>query len=172
MSPPLLSPAATLVRRLDPDLFHAALFAPEPGRERLMVLYAFDIELSRAAARPAEPLIGAMRLQWWRDVVAGAGEARGHELAAPLHELMSAHALPADDLARLIDARDMELHGSMDQHRFGDWLDARFGALTRLAVHLLVGGNAAAWRAAGAVGHAIGVRIAKTKVRISCCCIL
>ncbi len=64
MSMPLLSPAATMVRRLDPDLFHTALFAPEPARQRLMVLYAFDIELSRAAARAAEPLIAAMRLQW------------------------------------------------------------------------------------------------------------
>ena len=71
MTMPLLSPAATLVRRLDPDLFHAALFAPEPARERWMVLHAFDIELSRAAARAAEPLIARMRLQWWRDVVAG-----------------------------------------------------------------------------------------------------
>ncbi len=161
MSPPPLSPAALLVRRLDPDLFHAALFAPEPARQRLMLLYAFDIELSRAAARSAEPLIAAMRLQWWRDVVAGAGAAaRGHEVAEPLRGLLSAYALPGDDLALLIDARGMELHGSLDQHRFGDWLDARFGALTRLAAHLLVGDDAAARRAAGAVGHAIGVAFA------------
>jgi phytoene synthase len=167
MSAPLLSPAATLVRRLDPDLFHAALFAPKPARERLMVLYAYDIELSRAAARAAEPLIAAMRLQWWRDLVAGAdagitaGEAaHGHEVAEPLHELLTLHALPADDLERLIDAREFELQGPMDQHRFGDWLDARFGALTRLAAHLLVGENAAARRAASAVGHAMGVAFA------------
>ncbi|MHA1528685.1 MAG: squalene/phytoene synthase family protein [Alphaproteobacteria bacterium] len=159
MSAPALSPAATLVRRLDPDLFHAALFAPEPARERLMVLYAFDIEVSRVAARTTEPLIAAMRLQWWRDLVAGE-TASGHELAEPLRQLLSASALPADDLERLIEAREMELDGPMDQHRFGDWLDARFGALTRLAVHLLAGGNPAARRAAGAVGHANGVAFA------------
>ncbi len=163
MSPPLLSPAATLVRRLDPDLFHAALFAPEPARERLMVLYAYDIELSRAAARAAEPLIASMRLQWWRDLVAGitAGEPpRKHEVAEPLHGLLSAHALPADDLALLIDARENELQGPMDEDRFGEWLDGRFGALTRLAVHLLVGENPAARRAASAVGYAMGVAFA------------
>ncbi len=167
MSIPGLSPAAALVRRLDPDLFHAALFAPEPARERLMVLHAFDIELSRAAARGAEPLIAQMRLQWWRDVVAGigAGEAarqhevaaRQHEVAEPLHGLLSAHALPADDLERLIDAHEIELHGPMDEHRFGEWVDGRFGALTRLAAHLLVGEHPAARRAASAVGHAMGV---------------
>ena len=163
MSPPPLSPAAALVRRLDPDLFHAALFAPEPARQRLLVLYAFDIELSRAAARAAEPMIAQMRLQWWRDVVAGigAGEAaRGHEVAEPLHGLLSAHALPADDLEQLIGAREIELHGPMDEHCFAEWLDGRFGALTRLAAHLLVGENAAARRAAGAVGHAMGVAFA------------
>ncbi len=163
MSIPALSPAAMLVRRLDPDLFHAALFAPEPARERLMVLHAFDIELSRAAARAAEPLIARMRLQWWRDVVAGvaAGEAaHKHEVAEPLHGLLSAHALPADDLERLIDAREIELHGPMDEHRFGEWVDGRFGALTRLAAHLLVGEHPAARRAASAVGHAMGVAFA------------
>ncbi len=163
MSIPALSPAATLVRRLDPDLFHAALFAPEPARARLLVLYAYDIELSKAAARASEPLIARMRLQWWRDVVAGigAGEAaHKHEVAEPLHGLLSAHALPADDLERLIDAREIELHGPVDEHRFGEWLDGRFGALSRLAAHLLVGENPAARRAASAVGHAMGVAFA------------
>ena len=40
-----ISAPAQMVRSHDPDLFHAALFAPEPARERLMGLYAFDIEL-------------------------------------------------------------------------------------------------------------------------------
>jgi phytoene synthase len=160
MSGPVLSPAATLVRQLDPDLFHAALFAPEPARERLMVLYAYDIELSKAAARASEPLIAQMRLQWWRDLVAGieAGEPpRQHEVAGPLHGLLSTHPLPAADLALLIDAREIELQGPMDTDRFGAWVDGRFGALTRLAVHLLAGENPAARQAATAVGHAMGV---------------
>lgn len=163
MSAPALSPCATLVRSLDPDLFHAALFAPEPARERLMVLYAFDIELSKAAARPSEPLIARMRLQWWRNLLEGiaAGEPpRAHEAAGPLHALLTAHPLPWDELTALIDARETELHGAMDRQRFGDWVDRRFGALTRLAAHLLAGGNAAARRAAGAVGQAAGTAFA------------
>jgi phytoene synthase len=163
MTAPALSPAATLVRTHDPDLFHAALFAPEPARERLMTLYAFDIELSRATSTPSEPLIARMRLQWWRDLVAGvaAGEPpRAHEVAGPLHALLTAHALPPEDLAALADARELELHGAMDEHRFATWLDGRFGALTRLAAHLLAGANPAARRAASAVGHAMGVAFA------------
>jgi phytoene synthase len=163
MSGPVLSPAATLVRQLDPDLFHAALFAPEPVRERLMVLYAYDIELSKAALSTAEPLIAQMRLQWWRDLVdgIGAGEPpRHHEVAGPLHGLLGDHPLPAGDLALLVDAREIELDGPLDADRFAEWVDGRFGALTRLAAHLLVGENPAARRAATAVGYAMGVAFA------------
>jgi phytoene synthase len=160
MSAPVLSPAATLVRQLDPDLFHTALFAPEPARERLMVLYAYDIELSKAALRSSEPLIAQMRLQWWRDLVAGieAGDPpRRHDVAGPLHSLLVECPLPAADLAKLIDARLLELEGPFDAPMFEKWIDGRFAALTRLATHLLAGGDAAARRAATAVGQAIGV---------------
>jgi len=163
MSPPPLSAPAELVQTHDPDLFHAALFAPEPARERLMVLYAYDIELSRAAARASEPLIARMRLQWWRDLIGGiaAGEpARVHEVAGPLHALLSTQALPGEELVALADARELELHGAMDAHGFNDWLDLRFAALARLATHLLVGDCAAGQRAASAVGHAMGVAYA------------
>ena len=163
MSLPPLSPAAALVRQFDPNLFRAALFAPEPARERLMVLYAFDIELSKSAARAAEPMMARMRLQWWRDRLAaiGAGEAPGnHEVAAPLQALLSSHALPGDDLERLITAREIELDVPLDDERFAEWLDDRFSALTRLAAHLLVGEDLAARVAAGAVGHAVGVAFA------------
>jgi phytoene/squalene synthetase len=163
MTVPELSAPARLVRQMDPDLFHAALFAPEPARERLMVLYAFDIELSRAAETPSEPLIARMRLQFWRDALEAAkagGVPPQHEVAEPLHRLVAEHALPAGDLAALVDAREMELHGGMDEHRFADWLDARFGALTRLAVALLAGDAAPARRAASAVGQAMGTAFA------------
>ena len=171
MSEPELSPAATLVRQLDPDLFHAALFAPEPMRERLMVLYAYDIELSKAVQRASEPLIAQMRLQWWRDLVAGieAGDPpRRHDVAGPLHGLITTQALPATDLALLADAREIELEGPMDEVRFDAWVDGRFGALTRLAAHLLVGDNPAARRTATAVGHAMGVAFAlRTSVALA-----
>lgn len=160
MSAPELSACAALVRQYDPDLFHAALFAPEPARERLMVLYAFDIELSKAAARASEPLIARMRLQWWRDLLAGieAGEPpRQHEVAAPLHGFLGTRAVPAPELAALVDAHELELHGEMDEHRLGEWLDARFGGLTRLAVRVLAGADPAARRAASGAGHALGV---------------
>lgn len=160
MRSPELTPAADLVRRLDPELFHTALFAPEPGRERLMVLYAFDIELSRAAARASEPLIARMRLQWWRDVLteADAGApARQHEIARPLHLLLGEHSLESGDLEALIAAREDELDGLFDEEAFLAWADGRFGALTRLACTLLCGEDAFARRAATAAGQVLAV---------------
>ncbi len=160
MIAPDLSPVADLVRRLDPELFHTALFAPEPGRERLMVLYAFDIELSRAAARASEPMIARMRLQWWRDVLAEAdagAPARKHEIAEPMHGLLRNHRLDGADLASLIEAREAELEGPFDEAQFLAWADGRFGALTRLACALLSEEDEFARRAATASGQALAV---------------
>lgn len=82
---------AKIVARDDPHLFATALFAPEPARSRLMVLYAFDIELSRATRASGESLIPRMRLQFWRDVIEAAEQsepAKAHEVAGPLAALI------------------------------------------------------------------------------------
>lgn len=141
MAEPELGPVADHVRRFDPALFRTALFAPEPGRGRLMTLYAFDIELSRALSRTAEPMISLMRLQWWRDCVAaaGAGEPpRVHEVATPLHALLAERALPAELLEGLIVAREMEVEGLTTRDRFDRWAGLRFAGLTRLAAGCLI----------------------------------
>ncbi|MEM7496425.1 MAG: squalene/phytoene synthase family protein [Pseudomonadota bacterium] len=167
-----LSAPADLVRRLDPDHFHAALFAPEPARERLMVLTAFDIELSRATAKAggvAEgPMLAAMRLQFWRDRVeaAAAGKApAAHQVVEPLHDLLTG---PLGDggvaeTRRLIDGRDCELQTPLDDAGFEIWADARFGAWHRLVLHVLglrdtPGASDAAAAAGAAAARAFAIR--------------
>lgn len=143
MAEPALSPAAALVRRFDPALFRTALFAPEPARGRLMTLYAFDIELSRALSRASEPMIALMRLQWWRDAVEGirvGEEPRAHETAKPLHALLTGHPLPAALLDGLIAARECEVEGLADRAAFDTWAEQRFAGLIRLAELCLVDG--------------------------------
>lgn len=135
---PDLSPCAALVRDLDPDLFRAALFAREPLREAVMVLLAFDVELSKATARASEPIIAAMRLQWWRDVVGEAfGDAppRAHEVAGPLTALIRDHALPEALFDRLFTAREAELHAPMSADAFAAWLRDRTAPLLALVGH-------------------------------------
>lgn len=94
---------AALVQRGDPDRFLAVMAAPPAARAPLFVLYAFNLEVARAPWVTAEPMIAEMRLQWWRDAVAG--ERRAHEVAGPLHDLIHQAGLPVDVLDRLIAAR-------------------------------------------------------------------
>jgi phytoene synthase len=102
----MFTPLAALVRRHDPDRYFAALFAPAASREALFTLYAFNHELARAREVASEPGLALIRLQWWREVVEG--QARGHEVATPLHAALSQGILLAPDLLAMIEAREME----------------------------------------------------------------
>ena len=43
--------------------------APVEARRVLFPLYAFNVEVARAPWVTSEPMIGEMRLQWWRDAL-------------------------------------------------------------------------------------------------------
>ena len=153
---------AAIVARDDPHLHATALFAPEPARSRLMVLYAFDVELSRAALPSSEPLIPRIRLQWWRDVAEAAragAPAPAHEVAGPFARL-AAHDLPPAPVEDLIAAREAELAGGFDEARFTAWADGRFGALTALAAGLLTDGDAESTAFARRAGPVLGAAFA------------
>ena len=66
---------------MDNDRFLTALFAAAAEREALFALYAFNIEIAKTRETVSEPLIGQMRLQWWRDAIDeifGDGPVRRH----------------------------------------------------------------------------------------------
>lgn len=154
---------AAIVARDDPHLHATALFSPEPARARLMVLYAFDIELGRAAAASSEPLIPRMRLQWWRDVAEAARAGApppAHEVAGPFARLVAGHGLPADLVEASIEAREDELGGDLDAGRFAAWAVGRFGALTGLAAHLLADGDGPTVTQARRAGPVLGTAFA------------
>ncbi len=165
MAEPALSPYAEAVRAADPDMFLAAMFTPEPLRERLMVLIAFDIELSRAVHRRAEPMIAAMRLQWWRDVVAEAvagDPPREHDIARPLALMIRETGLSAADLDPMIAGREIELEAPLTPERFDAWAAARFGGLFAAGTRLA---EAPAPRVAEAAGRAMAVSFALRHAR-------
>jgi phytoene/squalene synthetase len=96
-----LDACAGLVERGDPDRFRTLLAAPLEARRRLLPLYAFNVEVSRAPWVTTEPMIAEMRLQWWRDAldeIASGGPVRRHEVATPLSEVLD------PDGARRLDA--------------------------------------------------------------------
>lgn len=132
-----------LLREADKDRFLASLFAPQKQRRWLHALYAFDIELLRIAARVREPMAGEIRLQWWRDVLAGerACEAAAHPIAAALVDALGETGLARTTLEALIDARARDLYHDpmMDQGEFEAYAWETDGVMLRLAAALLTG---------------------------------
>ena len=100
-----LSPIGAFARRHDPDGFLCALFAPPARREAYFALIGYQHELGRAWSAASNPMIAAIRLQWWRDAL---DEHRRHEVATPLHEALAAGLLDRADLLAMADAREAE----------------------------------------------------------------
>ncbi|HUE65423.1 MAG TPA: squalene/phytoene synthase family protein, partial [Rhizomicrobium sp.] len=91
MDPSLTNRLAASVRSADPDRYFSALFAPASLRPLLFVLYAFNAEVARVAETVREPMLGAIRLEWWRESAEGAsrGAPRHHDVARGLAALFA-----------------------------------------------------------------------------------
>jgi phytoene synthase len=101
-----------LLREGDKDRFLATLFAPQKYRRALHALYAFNLEVARTRELAREPMPGEVRLQWWRDVLAGGGhgEVAANPVAAALRETVVRYRLPPAMLVDLIEARAFDLY--------------------------------------------------------------
>lgn len=108
---PELSYCGEQVRRNDPDRFVTAMFAPADRREDLFALYAFNSEISRIRDSVTEPMMGHIRLQWWRDALdrLERGELRHHPVADTLGTVISRRGLKRKLIDQLIDAREFDL---------------------------------------------------------------
>ena len=102
-----LGACGAIVRRRDPDRYFCVLLAPGELRETLLALHAFELELARIPDRVREPMMGAIRLQWWREALEGiaAGRPRRHEIVLPLARAVC-EGLELTPLQRMIDAWD------------------------------------------------------------------
>ena len=135
----------TLVRSADRDRYLATLFAPERYRAPLFALYAFNAEIARVRERAREPMPGEIRLQWWRDVLAGerGGEADANPVAAALLATVAQFNLPPQPLAGLLEARAFDLYddpmGSIGE--LEGYAAQTSSAVMELAARILYGGN-------------------------------
>lgn len=104
-------PLAAALREADPDRHLSILYAPADRREALAALYLFNAEIAAIRDRAREALPGEVRIQWWRDVLAGGEEAAaGHPVAAALARVIAEHRLPPDAFERYLDARIFDLY--------------------------------------------------------------
>src|ERR1700742_1024834 len=103
---------AKAVRKYDPDRYFSALFAPADKRPFLFALYALNHELAHVGESIREPMIGEIRLQWWRETLEGArtGTPRPHDVARAMAATFAKVDLPAALIAAIIDARSFDLN--------------------------------------------------------------
>jgi len=126
------------LKRVDPDRYRAAMFAEQQDRVDLLVVYAFHAELAKVPELVSEPMIGAIRYQWWRDAleeIFSGNTVRKHEVATPLADVIKRRYLSRYHLDQLIDGRERDLDPtpfkSIDDAR--DYCRATSGQLMRLA---------------------------------------
>lgn len=138
-----LDPIAELVRRADPDRYLSTLFAPADKRPLLLALYAFNVEIARVADTVREPMMGEIRLEWWRETLAGArqGMPRNHDVARALTGLFARAPLPPGPFEAMIAARafDSTSEAFADRAAVEAYCDATSGNLMRLAARILGG---------------------------------
>jgi phytoene synthase len=134
------------VRHSDPDRYFAALFAPQKLRTHLFALYAFNHELARVAESVREPMLGQIRLAWWRETLeaARAGNPRDHDVARAMAEVLAARDLPEPLFDALIEARHFDVSDEMfaDLAALETYVDATSGNVMRLAARILGSGEA------------------------------
>jgi len=147
-------------RRHDADRFACALFAPPPARRGLVALLAFNLELARLRDHVREPMLGAMRLQWWRDGLDGiyAGAPRMQPVAMALADSVVRHAVPRAFLEALIDGRERDFDDApfSDPAEVDAYVIGTSGALGAAAM-VMLGGDLAAQELARRAGTAFGL---------------
>lgn len=140
MSKDLVSDDKTLVierlRRADyPGLLTIKLL-PRDLREAQFWLYGFFLDVCRIPYRVDEPLLGEIRMQWWRDSLAKIkrGERIGHPVADGLAPFLEAYAAPLHNaLLEVIDSfgHDIQKTAPKTTEEFYDIYKQRYGALLR-----------------------------------------
>lgn len=129
------------VRAADHDRYLTALYAPQDRRDALLALYAFNAEIAGVRDRIREPLPGEVRLQWWRDAIAGrgAGQATGHPVADALLAAIDRYGLPAAAFENYLEARIFDLYDDPMPSRtdLEGYCGETAGALIQLAAMVL-----------------------------------
>lgn len=129
-------PIASLVREQDFDRYASTLFAPAAARPHLLALYAFDAELARVRGLVRDPMVGELRLQWWRDALNDPerADAVAHPVARALEAAARYGRLPRQALLDLVDARTDDLYD--DPIASSGELEGRLGATSSAVLRL------------------------------------
>ncbi|THD77732.1 MAG: phytoene/squalene synthase family protein [Phenylobacterium sp.] len=131
-----------LIRRVDPDRWISSRFIADAGlRADVIALYAFDHELARAPKVSSNPLIGEIRLTWWRETLDEIFEGRPvrrHPTAEALAVAVARRGLARAPLETLIDARYRDLDTTaLDEAEALAWAGDTGGQAAEIAAGML-----------------------------------
>jgi phytoene synthase len=120
------------IRDQAPDRWLSSRFvADAAARADLIALYALDHELTRIPHIVSDPLMGEIRMTWWREGLEEIAEGRPVR-PHPVLKAIAASALPPVALAALAEAR----LGDLDAPKSGDALIAHIDATEGLVMAL------------------------------------
>jgi phytoene synthase len=146
---------------LPPEQRVALAYTPEPARSILGDLLAFDTRLGRLVGKTREPMLGQMRLAWWREQLAlsPSERAKGDPLLEAIGERWVGEEAA---LIELVDGWEQLLgEAPLEQSVIADFAAGRsaaFGAFARLAGHsdsgALTSAAARRWALADFARHA------------------
>ncbi len=150
------------LRTHDHDRYLAALFAPASVRDDLIALYAANAALERIGRSVTEPMLGEIRLQWWRDALREAKDGRltGDPVADSFAQTILRRRLDPSRISDLVDARAFDIGGEAmpDMRALRTWLGKTDGTVFHLAARITAGEASAHFtRLADQAGLAYGI---------------
>lgn len=100
-----------LIRAHEPDRYLAALAVPEEPRQDLLALAAFAAEVRRVPRLARDPLVGEIRLAWWREAIEALaqGALTGNPIADALGPALVSGAFSTPRLTGFLDALAFDL---------------------------------------------------------------
>ncbi len=165
---PITPPAASeeevvrvSARAWEQDRYLSALLAPRAVRQGLLALAAFAGEIARIPAFVSDPMMGEIRLQWWREAVESSDPTTrsGHPVADAVVATARRHDLPVGLLIGFIDAQTAALYDEpiADDQGLAQHLAKTEGALFELALMVMGNRGETARAVAFAAGQAYGI---------------
>lgn len=150
-----------LARRHDRERWLAALLAPAAARPRLFALLAFNFEVAKTRESVSQPMLGQIRLQWWRESVDSifGGRPRAHLVVEALAAAHAAQPFRKEGFERMIDARERDLEDEpfAALAELEAYAEATAGGYALLALEALGAEAEAAARKAGAAWAMVGL---------------
>jgi len=102
------------VQKHDYEAYLVSHLYPADKRKGYFAIKAFYGELATVQDSVSSPIIGEMRMQFWRDAVKSlaVGRPPHHPIAIALHDVSQSTSLQPYHMKRIVDARTEELQGS------------------------------------------------------------